>query len=37
MGRRKEGILPAYHMDKDHWITILLKGSLPWENGLPPD
>ena len=22
-------ILPAYHMNKEHWITVLLNGSLP--------
>ncbi|GAB2563123.1 MmcQ/YjbR family DNA-binding protein [Gracilibacillus alcaliphilus] len=26
--RRQKAILPAYHMNKDHWITILLDGSL---------
>ena len=25
--RRQPGILPGYHMNKDHWITILLDGS----------
>ncbi|WP_242861714.1 MmcQ/YjbR family DNA-binding protein [Bittarella massiliensis (ex Durand et al. 2017)] len=29
--RRERGILPAYHMDKDHWISVLLDGSVPWE------
>ena len=24
-----EGILPGYHMDKKHWNTILLDGSIP--------
>ena len=24
-----EGFLPAYHMNKNHWISILLDGSLP--------
>ena len=27
--RKDEGILPAYHMNKEHWITILLDGSVP--------
>ena len=27
--RRREGILPAYHMDKGHWITVLLDGTVP--------
>lgn len=26
--RREEGILPAYHMNKEHWITILLDGTV---------
>ena len=26
--RKKEGILPAYHMNKEHWITVLLDGSV---------
>ncbi len=25
--RTRPGILPGYHMNKDHWITILLDGS----------
>ncbi len=24
---RRPGILPGYHMNKDHWLTILLDGS----------
>ena len=27
-----KGILPAYHMNKRHWITILLDGTLPIKN-----
>ena len=27
--RKNEGILPAYHMNKEHWITILLNGTVP--------
>lgn len=27
--RRDNGILPAYHMNKEHWITILLDGTVP--------
>lgn len=27
-----KGILPAYHMNKNHWITILLDGTLPMKN-----
>ncbi len=26
-----EGIFPAYHMNKNHWISILLDGSVPQE------
>lgn len=29
--RKSECILPAYHMNKEHWITILLDGSVPKE------
>ena len=25
--RKQSGILPGYHMNKDHWITILLDGT----------
>jgi len=28
---RETGILPAYHMNKLHWITVLLDGSVPKE------
>ena len=27
--RKSKGFLPAYHMNKDTWITILLDGSVP--------
>lgn len=27
----REGFLPAYHMNKNHWITVLLDGSVAWE------
>lgn len=27
----KEGILPGYHMNKGHWITILLDGTVPMD------
>ena len=27
----KEGIIPAYHMNKQHWITVLLDGSVKQE------
>ena len=27
--RQEDGILPAYHMNKEHWITILLDGTVP--------
>lgn len=26
--RKKDGILPAYHMNKEHWISIVLSGPL---------
>ncbi len=26
--RKQQGILPAYHMNKEHWITVLLDGSV---------
>ena len=25
---QEDGILPAYHMNKEHWITILLDGTV---------
>lgn len=25
------GILPGYHMNKEHWLTVLLDGSVPME------
>lgn len=30
--RMSEGYLPAYHMNKSNWITILLDGTVPLEN-----
>jgi len=27
--RGQPGILPAYHMNKEHWITIVLDSSIP--------
>ena len=30
--RGVRGILPAYHMNKNHWITILLDGTIPIKN-----
>ncbi|GIO22709.1 MmcQ/YjbR family DNA-binding protein [Oceanobacillus sp. J11TS1] len=29
--RKEHGILPAYHMNKEHWISIVLNGSVPNE------
>ncbi len=29
--RGKPGILPAYHMNKEHWITVLLDGTVDQE------
>ena len=28
---REDGIMPAYHMNKLHWITVLLDGTVPLE------
>ena len=25
----REGIIPSYHMNKRHWITVLLDGTVP--------
>ena len=30
--RQVKGYLPAYHMNKQHWITIVLDGTVPFEN-----
>lgn len=27
--RRQKGLFPAYHMNKDSWISVLLDGSVP--------
>ena len=29
--RKEKGILPGYHMNKEHWVTLLLDGSLKKE------
>lgn len=26
--RKKEGVFPAYHMNKEHWVSIILSGPL---------
>lgn len=26
--RQKDGILPAYHMNKEHWVSVILSGPL---------
>ena len=26
-----ETVMPGYHLNKKHWITIVLTGQLPWE------
>lgn len=31
----EKGFLPAYHMNKDHWISILLNDSVPDDQILP--
>lgn len=28
---QEDGILPAYHMNKFHWISVLLDGTVAWE------
>ncbi len=28
---KEDGIMPAYHMNKQHWITVLLDGTVPAE------
>ena len=33
--RQQEGILPAYHMHRDSWISVLLDGTVPPEDILP--
>lgn len=33
--RLQEGYLPAYHMNHDQWLTILLDGSVPYEEIVP--
>lgn len=33
--RGKRGFIPAYHMNKDKWVSILLDGSVPKEEILP--
>lgn len=30
--RHVDGYYPAYHMNKQHWISILLDGTVPMEN-----
>ncbi|MDE5967378.1 MAG: MmcQ/YjbR family DNA-binding protein [Lachnospiraceae bacterium] len=30
--RMSKGYLPAYHMNKNHWITVLLDGTVPFDN-----
>ena len=27
--RAQRGILPAYHMNREHWVSVLLDGSVP--------
>ena len=33
--RREPGFLPAYHMNKDSWISILLDGTVPDDRIMP--
>jgi len=32
--RTRKGFLPAYHMNKEHWLTLCLDGSVSEEEGL---
>lgn len=32
---QKDGIIPAYHMQKGRWISVILDGSVPFEEILP--
>ena len=32
--RTQQGILPAYHMNKERWISVLLDGSVPLAQAL---
>ena len=32
----EKGIMPAYHMNKQHWITVLLDGTGEWNNDCAP-
>lgn len=29
--RQKDGFLPAYHMNKEHWVSVMLDGSVAME------
>ena len=33
--RMQEGYLPGYHMNHDQWLTILLDGTVPFEEIIP--
>ena len=33
--RQQPGILPAYHMHRDSWVTVLLDGTVPAEDIFP--
>ena len=33
--RQQKGILPAYHMNRDSWITVLLDGTVPYDSIVP--
>lgn len=33
--RMQEGYLPGYHMNHDQWLTILLDGTVPYEEIIP--
>lgn len=29
--KKYESVLPGYHLNKKHWITIILSGQMPWD------
>lgn len=33
--RMQEGYLPGYHMNHDQWLTVLLDGTVPYEEIIP--
>ncbi|MFC3613218.1 MmcQ/YjbR family DNA-binding protein [Lutimaribacter marinistellae] len=33
--RKKAGFFPAYHMNKEHWLTVILDGTVPMDRIKP--